>query len=203
MAGPDIPYWCVNVPAEQWPNECPDFLLELSERDKKLVGNSDKDYRRLTWSEVKAFVGKVKLGTIQSHDLRSKRRTNFTAFVSKGDIKILYNDWPYGIDERIVHLVVWTKFDLPDDPDTKELTTAMRQDIESYVDRTFRQAVPNENIPRSSKRSLMMMFHSATKLRETRTVPGSLEATDTCWIGKDLEERLFMDYWHFTHIQDM
>lgn len=66
--------------------------------------------------------------------------------MSTGDIKILYNDWPYGIDERIVHLVVWTKFDLPDDPDTKELTTAMRQDIDAYVDRTFRQAVPEENV---------------------------------------------------------
>ncbi|KAL8835982.1 MAG: hypothetical protein Q9170_003105 [Blastenia crenularia] len=62
------------------------------------------------------------------------------------DIKVLYNDWPYGIDERIVHLVVWTKFDLPDDPDTKELTAAMRQDIDSYVDRTFRQVVPKENV---------------------------------------------------------
>ena len=28
------------------------------------------------------------------------------------DIKIIYNDWPYGIDESIVHLCVWTKFPL-------------------------------------------------------------------------------------------
>ncbi|KAL8719136.1 MAG: hypothetical protein Q9225_003825 [Loekoesia sp. 1 TL-2023] len=62
------------------------------------------------------------------------------------DIKILYNDWPYGIDERIVHLVVWTKFDLPDDPETKELAVAMRQEIDAYVDRTFRKAVPEENV---------------------------------------------------------
>ncbi|CAN9332563.1 unnamed protein product [Alternaria alternata] len=25
------------------------------------------------------------------------------------DIKILYNDWPYGIDADVVHLVVWTR----------------------------------------------------------------------------------------------
>lgn len=66
-----------------------------------------------------------------------------------GDIKILYNDWPYGIDERIVHLVVWTKFDLPDDPDTKELAKEMRGDIDEYVDKTFCQAVPKENVSRS------------------------------------------------------
>ncbi|KAL8843815.1 MAG: hypothetical protein Q9176_001777 [Flavoplaca citrina] len=62
------------------------------------------------------------------------------------DIKTLYNDWPYGIDERIVHLVVWTKFDLPDDPDTKVLTKEMRGEIDEYVDKTFCQAVPKENV---------------------------------------------------------
>ncbi|KAL8808146.1 MAG: hypothetical protein Q9182_000210 [Xanthomendoza sp. 2 TL-2023] len=62
-----------------------------------------------------------------------------------GDIKILYNDWPYGIDERIVHLVVWTKFSLPDDPSTQELTKEMRREIDEYVNRTFCQAVPRDN----------------------------------------------------------
>ena len=31
-------------------------------------------------------------------------------------MRILYNDWPYGLVDGIVHLVVWTKFDLEDDP---------------------------------------------------------------------------------------
>ena len=35
-----------------------------------------------------------------------------------GDIKIIYNDWPYGIDKSIVHLCVWTKFPL--DVDEKD-----------------------------------------------------------------------------------
>ncbi|ROW11620.1 hypothetical protein VMCG_01438 [Cytospora schulzeri] len=46
------------------------------------------------------------------------------------DSKILMNDWPYGIDPRITHLVVWTKFDLPDDPETEA-------EIEDFVERTF------------------------------------------------------------------
>ena len=74
------------------------------------------------------------------------------------DIKILYNDWPCGIDERIVHLVVWTKFDLPDDQDTKELTKEMRGEIDGYVDKTFCQAVPKGYVSRptvgSSSRSV-------------------------------------------------
>ena len=53
------------------------------------------------------------------------------------DLKILLNDWPYGIDVRIYHLVVWTKFGYDEDPATGDLTAAARQSISQYVDRTF------------------------------------------------------------------
>jgi hypothetical protein len=53
------------------------------------------------------------------------------------DIKILYNDWPYGIDPDIVHLVVWTKFELEDDAETGLATPESRREIEAYVQRTF------------------------------------------------------------------
>ena len=63
-----------------------------------------------------------------------------------GDIKILYNDWPYGVDEKIVHLVVWTKFDLEDDPATDDLTPKARKEIDDFVDQTFRSRVPPEKV---------------------------------------------------------
>ncbi|KAL8903013.1 MAG: hypothetical protein Q9207_004220 [Kuettlingeria erythrocarpa] len=115
MADTEIPYWCYNLPRDQWPAECPEFLLNLSEREQKLLSRIDEEYQRLTWPEVRKI--------------------------------------PYGIDERIVHLVVWTKFDIPDDPDTQELTSAMRQEIDAYVDRTFHRAVPEENVSRKSEAS--------------------------------------------------
>lgn len=62
------------------------------------------------------------------------------------DIKILYNDWPYGVDEKIRHLVVWTKFDLKDDPATDDLIPAARQEIDEYVQRTFCSRVSVENV---------------------------------------------------------
>lgn len=55
------------------------------------------------------------------------------------DATILMNDWPYGIDPRIVHLVVWTKFDLPDDPETEA-------EIERFVERTFSPGVSNDKV---------------------------------------------------------
>ena len=62
------------------------------------------------------------------------------------DYKILHNDWPYGVDRRIVHLVVWTKFDLPSDPVTDDLTPQTRHMINSFVDQLFVRECGSENV---------------------------------------------------------
>lgn len=62
------------------------------------------------------------------------------------DMRILYNDWPYGLDPKIVHLVVWTKFVLEDDKDTGELTKEMRAQIDEYVDKTFKTEIPSKDV---------------------------------------------------------
>jgi hypothetical protein len=67
-------------------------------------------------------------------------------FENLSDIKIVYNDWPYGIDSRIVHLVVWTKFVLEDDAHTGHLTVQSRQQVNQYVDRTFCSRVDPQNV---------------------------------------------------------
>ncbi|KAF3764948.1 hypothetical protein M406DRAFT_331264 [Cryphonectria parasitica EP155] len=60
-------------------------------------------------------------------------------FVCEEDFKILWNDWPYGIDRRIVHLVVWTKFELRDDAET-------RCEIGRFIDRTFLPVVTRDKL---------------------------------------------------------
>lgn len=67
-------------------------------------------------------------------------------FQDPSDLKILWNDWPYGLEPKIVHLVVWTKFDLEDDPATDDLTPKARQEIDDYVDEVFCKKVPKENV---------------------------------------------------------
>lgn len=52
-------------------------------------------------------------------------------------MKILYNDWPYGIDPDIVHLVVWVKFELEDDEETGRCTPESHKEIDDYVQKTF------------------------------------------------------------------
>ena len=66
--------------------------------------------------------------------------------VNADDIKILYNDWPYGIDPKIVHLVVWTKFELEEDPVTGDSTPEMRKLIDEYVMKTFRAKLGDEKV---------------------------------------------------------
>jgi hypothetical protein len=61
-------------------------------------------------------------------------------------LMIIYNDWPYGVDKDIIHLVVWTKFELEDDPTTDGLTASARGAIESYVQDTFCSRVPSEQV---------------------------------------------------------
>jgi len=67
-------------------------------------------------------------------------------FSEPSDVKILYNDWPYGVDQRIVHLVIWTKFDLEDDPATDDLTPKARMEINNYVNNTFCKRVQPDNV---------------------------------------------------------
>jgi hypothetical protein len=70
---------------------------------------------------------------LQWKDMKPKGRP----FEDDSDIKILYNDWPYGLDADIVHLVVWTKFELDDDPETGLSTPESRREMDEYVQKTF------------------------------------------------------------------
>lgn len=78
-------------------------------------------------------------------------------FECEDDVKVLRNDWPYGIDKRIVHLVVWTKFPLEEDPATGDLTDATRAAIDAYVRKTFAK-VPPENVGSKALALLLSLF---------------------------------------------
>lgn len=45
-----------------------------------------------------------------------------------------------------MHLVVWTKFVLEDDPETNDLTPKMRKEINEYIGKMFRTRVPSDNV---------------------------------------------------------
>ncbi|THW48556.1 hypothetical protein D6D22_02141 [Aureobasidium pullulans] len=169
-----LPYWLVNVPANQRPTECPDFLADANEKDKQILATPDSDYRRLSWPEVQNLIRKNRIDLFQRVPSDLRRYKGYTAklkkehgsvlsfvmserlrwqdlvpqgepFSNPDDIKILFNDWPYGIDTRIVHLVVWVKFPFEEDPSTGDLTDLARKQVDSYVEKTFRARVGSEN----------------------------------------------------------
>ncbi|KAI9871152.1 MAG: hypothetical protein M1823_008531, partial [Watsoniomyces obsoletus] len=64
------------------------------------------------------------------------------------DYRILYSDWPYGVERDVQHLVVWTKYLLEEDEETGDLTTQARACIEAFVKRTFcgEDGVPRDQL---------------------------------------------------------
>ncbi|KAK4181610.1 hypothetical protein QBC36DRAFT_66380 [Triangularia setosa] len=58
-------------------------------------------------------------------------------FEEEEDVKVLPNDWPYGLDKRIVHLVVWVKFELEADREKGDLTSEARGVVDGWVRQKF------------------------------------------------------------------
>ncbi|KAK8169203.1 hypothetical protein BKA80DRAFT_269006 [Phyllosticta citrichinensis] len=169
-----LPWWQVNVPEELRTAECPDFLQDCNEKDRRIIGTPNSEYQPYTWEQVKDIVASNRLGDLVRKPSELRRYRHYThelvrnygsivnfvqkerlkwddltprgpPFSNPGDIKILHNDWPYGVDERIVHLVVWTKFDLDEDAATGDLTGRARQAIDDYVTQTFRGQVDRDS----------------------------------------------------------
>ena len=58
-------------------------------------------------------------------------------FADPSDYRILINDWPYGLTEDIIHIVVWSKTPIPTDPQTGDVTGESRRIIDEFVRKTF------------------------------------------------------------------
>ena len=171
-----LPYWLVNVPPDQAPTTCPPYLQNLSEKDIEIMSTPDSQYHVLTWLEVREIIATNRLDLFQRLPSELRRYLAFNwqikqeygsvmqfvlsqklcwqhpviaeaaPFKSPNDLQVKWNDWPYGIDENIVHLVVWTKFDLEEDPVTGDLTDSARKGIDDYVKKTFCKRVKEENV---------------------------------------------------------
>lgn len=62
---------------------------------------------------------------------------NHVPFADPDDFKILRNDWPYGLESDITHLVVWLKNRFATDSATGDVTAESRCIIEDFVRETF------------------------------------------------------------------
>ncbi|KAI1756975.1 hypothetical protein F4782DRAFT_209681 [Xylaria castorea] len=170
-----LPYWQVNVPEDERAEDCPEFLRALSAKDLGIINTPDEEYHVDTWPEVQKLILDNRLELFQRvpSELRKYLEYNWKLkqehgsvmnfiltqrlhwelpitpkgkpFEYEEDIKILWNDWPYGLDKKVVHLVVWTKFDLEDDSATGDLTEKARAEINAFVLKTFSSKVPSDH----------------------------------------------------------
>ena len=187
----DLPYWQVNVPEDQRTEECPDFLRGISEKDRNIISTPSHQYQPDTWPVVRKKVADNSLQLFQRAPYELRRYLDFVwgikkdygsvlnfiltqrlhweypirprgkPFECEDDIKIIWNDWPYGIDKRIVHLVVWTKFELEDDLATGDLTDAMRAATDAYVRQTF-SGIPEDHVGRRGSFPLPRQYELLT-----------------------------------------
>lgn len=58
-------------------------------------------------------------------------------FGNQNDWKTLPNDWPYGLDKGIVHLIVWLKNRLDVEPPRGDLTPQARALVNNFIEKEF------------------------------------------------------------------
>lgn len=92
---------------------------------------------------------------------------NEIPFADARDYRILRNDWPYGLEDGIVHLVVWLKTPIPTTPDTGDLTRRSREMVEEFVTRVFRKGAGEEDGETGSK---VLWFKNPTGLQSVRGI---------------------------------
>ena len=81
----------------------------------------------------------LELGTPHSGPIFAVQ--NPTPFADPSDYLILPNDWPYGLDREISHLIVWLKTRLEVDSERGDLTSKARKQVNDFVDRQFVEPV--------------------------------------------------------------
>ena len=62
------------------------------------------------------------------------------------DYKILVNDWPYGLDKGISHIIVWLKHRLQSIDERGDITLESRHLIEAFVESRFGAKFGAENV---------------------------------------------------------
>jgi uncharacterized protein DUF3605 len=170
MPHQELSFWNFNIPVAERTATCPDFLVNACEKDKLNLSQWDVDFEDVSWEEARQliesnnlhclrrppgmlrkyreFVHKVKrqYGSVQNFVIYEL--LNWPNPVPKGaafehpeDIKITYNDWPYGFEPSITHLVLWTKFSLP-----VELSKEDNHAISNFVSQVFENRVGKDNV---------------------------------------------------------
>ena len=96
---------------------------------------------------------------------------NSRPFADPADYKILRNDWPYGLDAGISHLVVWLRTRIPVQSEEGHLTDESRAMIDDFVEETFVRRLaedPKKRFP--NPQSQVLWFKNWVGLQSVRAL---------------------------------
>lgn len=100
-------------------------------------------HRYIFWTrDVKAKYGSITAYILENRLPKAWGQPPFTPsslvpFEDPSDYKILINDWPYGMDPGIIHLVAWTRTPIATTPEKGDMTAESRERIANFVQRFF------------------------------------------------------------------
>jgi len=112
---------------KRYPSDLRKYLL-WSQKTKAEYGSITNFVlkERLHWTPIDANSAPPRF-EVQNQEL----------FGDERDFKVLRNDWPYGLEKRITHLVVWLKNVVPVDETTGDVTVGSRERINGFVHERF------------------------------------------------------------------
>lgn len=92
-------------------------------------------------------------------------------FEDQRDYAILINDWPYGFEAGIKHILVWSRTPIAVDDDRGDVTPESKRLIEDFVKRQFVSTLAKEEgIAISEARDRIMWFKNWVSLQSVRGV---------------------------------
>lgn len=120
------------------------FLGTLDTNNLSILKRTPSDLRRyLKWTaEVNAEYGSM-TQYILAHRLPKSwgqppfTPTSLVPFESPDDYKVILNDWPYGLNKGITHIVVWSRTFIPTESESGDMTAESRALVKDFVKRHF------------------------------------------------------------------
>lgn len=141
----EVDKWVLSQSDEDYKLHDWDDLRHIIETNNlSVLKRKPSDLRRyIAWTaETKAQYGTITEYILQNRLPKAWGLPPFVPesqvpFDAASDYKVLLNDWPYGLTPEITHIVVWSRTPIPTDPETGDLTTESRAQVENFVKTYF------------------------------------------------------------------
>ena len=93
-------------------------------------------------------------------------------FKERSDFKVLINDWPYGLEQGITHIVVWLKTPIPADPESGMITEDGAILIQEFVQTYFVKRMREAGLlgDHQDDQERVMWFKNWIKLQSVRAI---------------------------------